>query len=90
MEEIKVVLIKHPNCGVQYIFRAPEGIPLHVGDYVLCKTKKSNNEIGRCITPAFWINEEQLLTFYGRKFKDLQPVVGKMEIEMFYDKPEEE
>lgn len=90
MEEIKVVLIKHPNCGVQYIFRAPEGIPLHVGDYVLCKTNKSNNEIGQCITPAFWIKEEMLLNFYEWKSKDLQPVVGKMEIEMFYDNPEEE
>lgn len=90
IEEIKIVIIKHPNCGVQFVFQAPEGVPFNVGDYVLCRTKKSSSEIGRCITPAFWINEEQLLNFYGRTFKDLKPVVGKMEIMMFDAKPEEE
>ena len=83
----KVVVVKHPNCGVPYTFQVPENLELEVGNFVLCETKKSNlPQIARCITPSFRILGVQLTEFYGIIPKNLKPVVGVLKPVMFANK----
>lgn len=80
----KVVIVKHPNCGVPYTFRVPVVAELEAGDYVLCETKTSKiPQIARCITPSFWISDAQLKELHGIDPNALKPVVGILEPVMF-------
>jgi len=73
----KVVTVLHPNCNTPCTFKVPENLSLTIGDYVLCKTKKSDiPQVAQCITPSFIILESQLKTFYGITTGNLKPVVG--------------
>lgn len=80
---VNIVIVKHQNCDVPFVFRVPEDKKLEVGDYILCETKKSPCEMGRCITPSFWIIEEQLISFYGKSAASLKPITGKLNPQMF-------
>ena len=82
-KEIKIVVAQHPNYNGNFVFRVPEGTRLLVGNYVLCNTKRGHNQIGRCITPAFYITERDLIDFYGRTENSLAPVIGWLEPEYF-------
>ena len=88
---VKIVVVKHPHCGIHYPFSVPENIDLQVGCLVLCKTRVSDSEVATCITPSFVVGEWQLEEFYGVKLKNLKPVVGILKPEMFpVEKAEEE
>jgi hypothetical protein len=57
---------------------------LKVGDFVLCKTKKSDiPQVGQCITPSFMILECQLKEFYGILPRNLSPIVGVLNPVMY-------
>ena len=86
MEMIKIVQVKHPGCGVAYTFRAPEEPELKPGEYILCKTRRNPLEIGQCITPSFDVTKDQLENLYGIAEKNLKPVVGGLNPEMFFYK----
>lgn len=83
---IKIVQVKHPGCGIVYTFEAPRNVTLAPGEYVFCETKRSPMEIGQCITPSFFVNEIQLRTLYNITLKNLKPIVGRLNPEMFIEK----
>ena len=83
VKRVTIVVVKHPNCATQYVFKVPKNVTLDCGDYILCSTKKNPCEIGRCVTPSFEIIEPQLIELYGRSVCQLQPVVGKLKPCMF-------
>ena len=84
IKSYKVVVVKHPNCGVPYTFEVPEDVELSIGDYVLCDTKKSNiPQIAKCITPSFYILGIQLNELYNIHPKNLRPIVGWLKPIMF-------
>ena len=86
--KVKIVVVKHPHCGIPYTFRAPEH-DLQVGWFVLCKTKVSDREVGICITPSFEIGEKELELYYGVKSQHLKPVVGLLMPMMFPEEKDE-
>ena len=73
---VKIVLVKHPNVNGIYAFTAPSGTAMGPGDYVLCNTKLGEDQIGRCISPSFYVEEDKLFEFYGTTVKKLQPVTA--------------
>ena len=80
----KVVIVKHPNCNAPYTFKVPKNMRLDPGDYVLCKTKKSDvPQIARCITPSFEIMETHLKELYGILPQHLKPIVGVLHPVMY-------
>ena len=83
MESIKIVQVKHPGCGTVYTFEVHETVTLAPGEYVFCETKRSPMEIGQCITPSFFVNEVQLRSLYNITLKNLKPIVGRLNPEMF-------
>ena len=82
-EQIKIVIVKHPNCGNHYTFKVQDDVKLEAGDFVICQTKSNPKAIGQCITPSFFISEELLQDFYNVTKSSLKPVVGWMKPILF-------
>ncbi len=81
MNQYKVVTVKHPNCNVPYTFSVPQDIRLNVGDYVLCDTKKHNYpQIGQCITPSFYVNEDTLKGLLQISPNNLRSIVAYLSV----------
>lgn len=53
---MKVVIIKHENCGQLYLFKVPRGQVLKAGELVLLDTKIGNN-LGTCLCDSFEVDE---------------------------------
>lgn len=83
MENLNVVLVKHPNCDKHFMFEAPKDVRLFVGDRVLCQTKRSPLEMGTCISASFEIMDYQLEDLWKVKKESLEPVVGLLKPQMF-------
>ena len=73
---VYVVVVKHPNCNVPYIFKVPESKMLNPGDYVLCDTKKGQEEIARCVTPSFHITDDLIEKYYNVKPDTMKFITG--------------
>lgn len=80
---VHIVLAKHPNCDIPYTFMAPDDRQLHVGDYILCDTKRGPNQMAQCITPSFVIMETQLERFYNIKASNLKRVTAELKPHVF-------
>lgn len=85
---VHVVIAKHPNCDIPYTFMAPDDRQLHVGDYILCDTKRGPNQMAQCITPSFVIMESQLFKFYNVKAANLKRVTAELKPHVFVYKRE--
>ena len=80
----KIVTVKHPNNIGTFTFRVPPNLDLGVGDFVLCKTSKSEvPQVGKCITPSFMILECQLKEYYNILPHNLAPIVGILQPKMY-------
>ena len=75
---VKIGLVKHPNVNDVYAFSVPAGEELQPGNYILCNTRLGEDQIGRCVSPAFWVEEDKLFEFYGTTEKKLQPVTSML------------
>lgn len=78
MEKIRVVLVKHPGCTKQFMFKVPEKEYLKPGDRVLCETVIGPCEMGTCTSASFDITESQLRDLWGRDIKKIKPIVGEL------------
>ena len=87
----KIVTVKHPNNNGTFTFRVPPNLDLSVGDFVLCKTSKSEvPQVGKCITPSFMILECQLKECYNILPHNLAPIVGILQPKMYVYESERE
>lgn len=73
---MNIVLVKHPNINGLYAFKVPDGEKLAPGNYVLCMTRKGNDQIGRCVTPSFEVEEDMLGDFYGASAAKMKPITS--------------
>lgn len=73
---MNIVLVKHPNINGLYAFKVPDGEELAPGNYVLCMTRKGNDQIGRCVTPSFEVEEDMLGDFYGASATKMKPITS--------------
>ncbi len=52
---VVVVIVKHENCGVKYVFLVPEDKMLKTGDLVKVNTKRGET-LATCLCDSFTIN----------------------------------
>lgn len=85
---MRVVIVKHENCGQKYLFEVPGGHYISAGDLVRVETKRGKS-LATCLCDSFDIeeNSEQLnaiVSAFGASLP-LAKVVGNYS---YYDYPE--
>lgn len=89
---MRIVIVKHENCGQKYLFEVPDGKYVSAGDLVRVSTKKGE-KLATCLCDYFEVDEnsdvfENILAAFGAS-KPLAMVVGKYMYSEFEIKPKE-
>ncbi len=89
---MKIVIVKHENCGTKYVFEVPEREYLYAGDYVLVENKKGT-VLAVCMCDSFTVKPESpefnaIVAGFGVT-KPLGKVVGKFFYSAFKTEAEE-
>lgn len=76
---MKVVIVKHENCGQKYLFEVPDNHYLSAGDLVRVETKKGET-LATCLCDSFELKEDtkqfdSIVSAFGAT-KPLAKVVG--------------
>ena len=50
-ETIRLVIVKHENCGQKYLFKVPDGESVYAGDLVVVKNKRGKT-LATCLCDA--------------------------------------
>ena len=53
---MKIVIVKHENCGQKFLFEVPESKSIRAGDMVLVNTKREE-AFATCMCDSFYIDE---------------------------------
>lgn len=78
---MKLVIVKHENCGQKYLFALPDDEYVYAGDKVIVKTKNGNESVATCLCDSYKVDEsnaayKDILNAMGAK-EPLSRVVGK-------------
>ena len=87
---MKVVIIKHENCGQKYIFEVPQERALKAGDLVLVQTKKGKT-LGTCVCDSFPVESESVLSAISQAFGTDKPkssVIGRYNLNEWISNPD--
>ncbi len=79
-ERIRLVIVKHENCGQKYLFKVPKNESVYAGDLVLVKNKRGKT-LATCLCNDFSMekdsdNYKAILAAFGAT-EPLASVVGK-------------
>lgn len=81
---MNVVILKHTDCGRQFVFEVPATRKLKKGDRVIAMSKKGLAD-GVCVCDSFEVSEnvvEAMRDAFGCKLP-LSSIVGKYTLEMW-------
>lgn len=89
---MKIVIVKHENCGTKYVFEVPENESLKAGDLVLVENKKGkvlatcmcDSFAIKCDTPEF----DAIVKGFGVT-QPLKKIIGKFDYTEFKIEDEE-
>lgn len=84
---MNVVICMHPNNNSKYMFKVPDNVRLHAGDYVLVQTSRSPSEIALCVADSFEPKYPELIAkHWDTEVKKLKPVIAQLYAKRFeYD-----
>jgi hypothetical protein len=77
---MRIVIVKHENCGQKYLFEVPKGEFLSAGDLVKVQTKRGK-QLATCLSDHFDIDEnsevfKNILSAFGAS-EPLSKVLGQ-------------
>lgn len=85
-ETIRLVIVKHENCGQKYLFKVPDGESVYAGDLVVVKNKRGKT-LATCLCDDFSIIKDSdeyktILCAFGAT-EPLASVIGKFYLHKF-------
>lgn len=83
---MKIVIVKHENCGQKFLFKVPESESVRAGDLVLVNTRRGE-VFATCMCDSFYIDEntkvyKTILTSFGIN-EVTASVIGVCHVERF-------
>lgn len=89
---MKIVIVKHENCGTKYVFEVPDNESVKAGDLVLVENKRGK-ALATCMCDSFAINcDTPEFNAICKGFGVTQPlakVIGKFNYTEFLAETEE-
>lgn len=88
---MKLVIVKHENCGQKFLFQVPEKQYVYAGNLVLVKNKKGET-LATCLCDGFTVDEnsdtyKSILSAFGAS-EPLATVVGRYYFDRWEDESE--
>lgn len=73
-----MVIAQHLGSGAKFLFFVPGYHEVRAGEYLLCNTKRGENQIAIALCDNFHANPEKLYPLFGTEEKKMQYVTARL------------